>query len=129
MWADPTAYGFTNLTSAANACVGCDPNQYFWWDAAHFTAAAHRLIASEMYRCLTPPLVIALPTGGASGVLELQWQGGSPPFRASALRGPGHWLVAIGRAELCDQRHDGVLGPATVLPRLAVGAMRAKPIP
>jgi hypothetical protein len=25
--------------------------------------------------------VIALPTGDASGVLELQWQGGSPPFR------------------------------------------------
>ena len=34
-----------------------------------------------MYRCLTPPLVIALQTGGASGVTELQWQGGSPPFR------------------------------------------------
>ena len=30
---------------------------------------------------LTPPWVIALPAGGASGVLELQWQGGSAPFR------------------------------------------------
>ena len=29
---------------------------------------------------------------------------------ASASRGPRHWLVAIGRAELCDQRNDGVLG-------------------
>ena len=79
--ANPTAYGFTNLTHATNACVGCDPNQYFWWDSAHFSTAAHRLIGSEMYRFLTPPLAIALPTGGASGVLELQWQGGSPPFR------------------------------------------------
>jgi len=26
-------------------------------------------------------MVIAQQTGGASGVLELQWQGGSPPFR------------------------------------------------
>jgi hypothetical protein len=26
-------------------------------------------------------LVIALPTGGARGVVELQWQSGSPPFR------------------------------------------------
>ena len=81
IWGDPTAYGFTNLTDAANACVGCDPNQYFWWDGAHFSAAAHRFIGSEMYRFLTPPLVIAPPTGGASGVVELQWQGGSPPFR------------------------------------------------
>jgi len=81
LWADPTVYGFTNLTAAANACGKCDPNRYFWWDGIHFTAAAHRWISSEMYRCLTPPLVIALPTGGASGVLDLQWQGGSPPFR------------------------------------------------
>jgi hypothetical protein len=81
LWANPTAYGFTNLTHAANACVGCDPNQYFWWDDAHFSAAAHRWISQEMYRCLTPSLVIALQTGGASGVLGLQWQGGSPPFR------------------------------------------------
>ena len=81
LWAEPTAYGFTNVTDAASACVKCDPIQYFWWDPAHFSAAAHRWISQEMYRCLTPPLVIALPTGGASGVLELQWQGGSPPFR------------------------------------------------
>ncbi len=81
IWANPTAYGFTNLTNAANASVGCDPNQYLWWDGQHSTTAGHRLTAQETYRCLTPPLVIALQTGGASGVLELQWQGGSPPFR------------------------------------------------
>jgi phospholipase/lecithinase/hemolysin len=93
VWADPTAYGFTNLTSPANSCAGCDPNQYFWWDGAHFSAAAHRFISSEMYRCLTPPLVIAQQTGGASGVLELQWQGGSPPFRLQrcAELGAGAW--------------------------------------
>ncbi|MCL4178085.1 MAG: immunoglobulin domain-containing protein [Verrucomicrobia bacterium] len=81
LWANPTAYGFNNLTNAANACVDCDRTQYFWWDDAHLSAAAHRFIGGEMYRCLTPRLVIALPTGAASGVLDLQWQGGSPPFR------------------------------------------------
>jgi len=81
LWANPTAYGFTNLTGAANACVGCDRSQYFLWDDVHFSAAAHRWIGSEMYRCLTSPLVIALPTRGASGVMDLRWQGGSPPFR------------------------------------------------
>jgi phospholipase/lecithinase/hemolysin len=93
LWADPTAYGFTNVTEAANVCVGCDRNQYFWWDGAHFSAAAHRFISSEMYRCLTPPLVIAQPTGGASGVLDLQWQGGSPPFRLQRCTDPatGSW--------------------------------------
>jgi phospholipase/lecithinase/hemolysin len=81
VWANPAAYGFTNLTEAANGCVGCDRSQYFWWDDVHASATGHRFMGTEMYRCLTPPLVIARPTGGASGVLELQWQGGSPPFR------------------------------------------------
>jgi phospholipase/lecithinase/hemolysin len=81
LWADPAAYGFTNLTHAANAPPGGDPNQYFWWDGGHFSAAAHRFIGQEMYRCLTPPLAIALKAGSASGVLETQWQGGAPPFR------------------------------------------------
>ena len=39
-----------------------------------------------MYRLMTPPLVIALPTGAASGVVELQWQGGSPPFRVQRCK-------------------------------------------
>ncbi|MBI4327403.1 MAG: immunoglobulin domain-containing protein [Chloroflexi bacterium] len=81
LWADPTAYGFTNLTNAANACVNCDRSQYFWWDGVHFSPAAHRFISQEMYRLMTLPLVITQATGGASGILELHWRGGSPPFR------------------------------------------------
>ena len=72
---------FASVTNGADARVNCDPNQYFWWNVSHFSAAAHRWISQEMYCCLTPPLVIALQTGGPSGVLKLQWQGGSPPFR------------------------------------------------
>jgi hypothetical protein len=81
VWANPAAYGFTNLTEAANACGACDPNQYFWWDDAHFTTVAHRLVAQETYRCLTPALVIVLKSGGLNALLDCQWQGGSPPFR------------------------------------------------
>ena len=36
---------------------------------------------TEAYQVLTPPLVMALPCHDASGLLDLQWQGGSPPFR------------------------------------------------
>jgi phospholipase/lecithinase/hemolysin len=80
--ADPQAYGFTNVTSAAqNYCPPGDPNKFLWWDGIHPTTAFHRVTSDEIYRCLTPPLVIALPTGSASGFVELQWQGGSPPFR------------------------------------------------
>ena len=80
--ANPTAYGFTNVSSAArDYCPPGDPSKFLWWDGIHPTTAFHRVTSDETYRCLTPPLVIALPTRGASGVVELQWQGGSPPFR------------------------------------------------
>ncbi|MHC1765135.1 MAG: SGNH/GDSL hydrolase family protein [Verrucomicrobiia bacterium] len=80
--ADPAAYGFTNVTSAAmNQCPPGDASRFLWWDGIHPTTALHHAMSEETYRCLTPPLVMALPTGGASGVLDLQWQSGSPPFR------------------------------------------------
>lgn len=80
--ADPAAYGFTNVTSAAmNHCPPGDPSEFLWWDGIHPTTALHHVMSDETYRCLTPPLIIAQPTGGASGVLDLQWQGGSPPFQ------------------------------------------------
>ncbi len=80
--ANPLAYGFTNVAGAANACTQCDPNLYVFWDGLHPTTAGHRWLAGEAYRQLTPPLVMALPAAvPADGSLELQWQGGSPPFR------------------------------------------------
>jgi hypothetical protein len=80
--ANPTAYGFNNVTSAArDYCPPGDPNKFLWWDGIHPTTAFHHVMSEETYRCLTPPLIIAQPTGDASGVLDLQWQGGSPPFR------------------------------------------------
>lgn len=79
--ADPTMYGFTNAIAAARAVVECDPNQYLWWDGVHPTTAFHHVISEAMYRCLTPPLVLATPVRDADGSLWLGWQGGSGPFR------------------------------------------------
>jgi outer membrane lipase/esterase len=80
--ANPTAYGFTNVSSAAMYfCPPGDPDKFMWWDGLHPTTAFHHLTSDEIYRYLTPPLVIAPPISGVSGDMELQWQGGSPPFR------------------------------------------------
>ncbi|MBM3881767.1 MAG: hypothetical protein FJ387_18930 [Verrucomicrobia bacterium] len=72
IYGNPTAYGFKN-----------PPATDFWCDGMHTTLAVHRLVSEECYRCLTPPLRITLiarspePSGD---VVQLQWQGGSPPF-------------------------------------------------
>ena len=80
--ANPTAYGFTNVNSAArNLCPPGDPNKFLWWDGIHPTTAFHHLTSDETYRCLTPPLVITRPISGANGLSEMRWQGGSGPFR------------------------------------------------
>ena len=80
--ADPAAYGFTNVTSAAmNYCPPGDPNKFLWWDGIHPTTALHHVTSDEIYRCLTPPLVLVPLTRSANGTLAVQWQGGSGPFR------------------------------------------------
>jgi phospholipase/lecithinase/hemolysin len=80
--ANPMAYGFTNVTGAAESyCPPGDANKFLWWDWAHPTTKHHRQISDETYRCLTPPLGLLPPTRNESGTLAVQWQGGSGPFR------------------------------------------------
>ena len=81
IWVSPTAYGFTNLTDNAEDLSGCDPSRCYHWDSFHVTTAANRLWAEFIYREISPPLVAALRSATVSGLLELQWCGGSRPFR------------------------------------------------
>lgn len=72
IYGDPTAYGFTS-----------PPGTDFWCDGMHTTLAVHRLVSEECYRCMTPPprfTLIARRPGPPGDAVELQWQGGSPPF-------------------------------------------------
>jgi phospholipase/lecithinase/hemolysin len=65
---NPSNYGFTNVTDACLPTVGpvpvalpCpDPDQYLFWDSAHPTAAADRIIADAFARAVPEPSSIAL---------------------------------------------------------------------
>jgi phospholipase/lecithinase/hemolysin len=66
--ADPSNNGFTNVTDACLPTVGpvpvaspcADPNEYLFWDSAHPTAAADRIIGDAFARAVPEPASIAL---------------------------------------------------------------------
>lgn len=94
---NPAAYGFTNATSAAKTlCPPGDPRKFLWWDGGHPTTAHHRLISEAIYDCLTPPLVLESLVPVPGGMVELQWRGGSPPFRLQSCEdlAVGNWQSA-----------------------------------
>lgn len=66
--ANPSQYGFTNITSACNATPGCDPNTALYWDTEHPTTEADSLVASLAYTDLTPepPSITLLALGTLS---------------------------------------------------------------
>ena len=47
--ADPSAFGFTNVTSACNVTAGCNPNTFLYWDELHPTTYADSLVATLAY--------------------------------------------------------------------------------
>ncbi len=73
--AAPGAYGFSNISdrcyqgdpfTGAVGTVCADPSSYLFWDRYHPSAAAHALLADEVYRALVPePGVLALLALGA----------------------------------------------------------------
>jgi outer membrane lipase/esterase len=46
--ANPAAYGLTNISDACGAVLGCEANQYLFWDGIHPTARGQVLIADAM---------------------------------------------------------------------------------
>ena len=51
IWAEPEAYGFTDLNGSAQNSPG-DDDEFFFWDGAHFTQSANLVIGGEIYRQL-----------------------------------------------------------------------------
>jgi outer membrane lipase/esterase len=64
---DPTAFGLTNVSSACDTTVGCDPNTFLYWDTEHPTTEADSLIAglanADIQATPEPPSISLLGLG------------------------------------------------------------------
>jgi outer membrane lipase/esterase len=67
--ANPASFGFTNITDACGAVIGCDASKYLFWDGIHPTAAGHALIASAMLAAVPEPTSVLLLAAGLAVLL------------------------------------------------------------
>lgn len=69
VFANPAAYGFTNITSPClNGGVCADPDTYFYWDTFHPSAATGRLLAAELTSAVPEPATLLLLGLGLIGL-------------------------------------------------------------
>lgn len=65
---NPSAYGFTNITTSAQG-LDVNPNAYLFWDDQHPTTAADALIAQDAYNALISSGPTSVPEPLAGGLV------------------------------------------------------------
>jgi len=66
--ANPSQYGFTDISHACAVTPGCNPNTFLYWDSVHPTTEADALVANLAFQDLSPtpePPSITLVAVGA----------------------------------------------------------------
>lgn len=75
VFADPAAFGFTNVTDPAMGQAGIDADAYLFWDDLHPTTAGHALLADLALAAIPEPGVTVLFVVGFTAMGRRGWRG------------------------------------------------------
>ena len=67
---NPAGFGLADVDSACLLTVGCDPDEFLYWDTIHPTAAAHRILGDAMLRTVPEPQTLLLVLLAAAALLR-----------------------------------------------------------
>ncbi len=69
VFASPGSFGFSNVTDACGAILGCDASSHLFWDGIHPTSAAQAVVAGAMLTAVPEPESLLLMSLGVAALL------------------------------------------------------------
>ena len=102
--ADPSAFGFDNVTDPALGTAGADPEAYLFWDDFHPTAAAHRLLGRAALAAVPHPLQ-ERPRGNDFQRPAPRVNGPGGAFAAAVPEPSAAGLLILAAGLACRRRH------------------------